>query len=428
MDRRDYIDEFEEFLQENADQHKLYPSDKVWAGIHRSIHQPKTKWSYLFVAMIFMGLGIAGKIFDSQFTLRSTSLTSTTFSLTEQDVRLNSVLQKMKTVDPQKMTDQFPKSAQMISPAQNNEMDMSANQELQGLVNAEQHVDLDIEKITGQEMIGSNRSIVLPPLHRNTTITIPTNRAATPVIQDINIKSDKGLRLGWQFYISPTTSFRRLSGKGLPYYTNAGNNMTSVFAANDIERSVTHKPSLGFEMGGAITYQATNSVRLKAGLQFNVNRYEVQAFHSVPEVAPMTNNTGSGSINVVSTFRNYSGFSKTWLKNQHIMMSFPIGAEIKLIGNDNISLNIAGTIQPTIVINNQAYMISTNMRNYAKAPSLYREFNVAGGAEAFLSIKRKSLRFNVGPQFRYQLISSYKKPYPISEHLTDYGLKVSIGR
>ncbi len=130
----------------------------------------------------------------------------------------------------------------------------------------------------------------------------------------------------------------------------------------------------------------------------------------------------------LSVFRNYSGFSKTWLKNQHIMMSFPIGAEIKLIGNDNISLNIAGTIQPTVVINNQAYMISTNMRNYAKAPSLYREFNVAGGAEAFLSIKRKSLRFNVGPQFRYQLISSYKKPYPISEHLTDYGLKVSIGR
>lgn len=245
---------------------------------------------------------------------------------------------------------------------------------------------------------------------------------------ETNIKPSISSKFGWQFYISPTTSYRKLSGKGLPYYTNAGSNMNSVFANGDIEKSVTHKPSIGFEMGGAITYNASTAIRLKAGLQFNVNRYEVQAFHSVPEVAPMTSNAGSASINVVSTFRNYSGFSKTWLKNQHIMMSLPVGAEIRIMGNDKISFNIAGTIQPTLVVNNQAYMISTNMRNYAKAPSLYKEFNVAAGAEAFLSVKGKSLTFNIGPQFRYQLFSSYKKPYPISEHLTDYGLKVSIGR
>ncbi len=133
-------------------------------------------------------------------------------------------------------------------------------------------------------------------------------------------------------------------------------------------------------------------------------------------------------LNVVSTFRNYSGFSKTWLRNQHIMMSLPVGAEWSLFGNENIRFNIGATLQPTFVVNNQAYMISTNLRSYAKAPSLYREFNVAAGAEMFLSIKGRSLRYNIGPQFRYQLFSSYKRPYPISEFLTDYGLKVSIGR
>jgi hypothetical protein len=32
----------------------------------------------------------------------------------------------------------------------------------------------------------------------------------------------------------------------------------------------------------------------------------------------------------------------------------------------------------------------------------------------------------MGPQMRYQLLSSYKEDYPIREHLVDYGFKIGI--
>lgn len=427
MDQREYIDDFEDFLQENADQHKLYPSDAVWAGIHRTLH-PKRKWSYLAVGVIFLGLGIGGKIFDTQFAINPTSIASSTIQFIEQPSEIDSNLGRQINADIQTSHIGTQKTNRIVQLADRSEDQKVTTEAATPLfVDEESKAIEDITIVESHQELSSLQKVNLPAIKNSKTISIISSETTSP-IPTAKLTAEKGLKYGWQFYISPTTSYRRLSGKGLPYYTNAGSNMTSVFSANDIERSVTHKPSIGFEIGGAVTYQATNSLRFKAGVQINVNRYEVQAFHSVPEVAPMTPNTGSGSINVVSTFRNYSGFSKTWLKNQHIMMSFPVGAEIKVLGNENISFNIAGTLQPTIVLNNQAYMISTNMRNYAKAPSLYREFNVAGGAEAFVSIKRKNMRWNVGPQFRYQLISSYKKPYPISEHLTDYGLKVSIGR
>jgi hypothetical protein len=161
----------------------------------------------------------------------------------------------------------------------------------------------------------------------------------------------------------------------------------------------------------------------------NVNQYDVQAFYFTPEVAPMTRGgIGHSEINVISRYRNFDGFSKTWLRNKHIMMSVPLGAEMTVFGSDKVKFNIAGTLQPTFVLNNQAYMISTNMKNYAQEPSLYRKFNLAAGAEAYLSIKAGSYRWMIGPQFRYQIFSSHKDVYPITEHLFDYGFKIGITR
>lgn len=434
-ERWDHMDEFEDFLQQNADMHKLYPSDKIWSGIQQQL-QPKPKWTYLFVAVVFLSLGVAGTVYDSSFFSSDSSkqislLPTFPEELTQGNIQIkktNSTNEKTVSLEPGKVHEQ-----------PEDEMPLH---NLQSISSNTSSREITLEKaIVAPEVIHSEGILKEEEIAEGTLNIASVNKidpkkylsleSFTPnSISEVLKKLPKSnaLKFGWQFYVSPTTSYRKLSGKGLPYYTNAGNNMSSVFARTNVENSVTHKPSLGFEMGGAITYAATENIRLKLGLQFNVNRYEVQAFHSVPEVAPMTSSNGSGSINVVSTYRNYSGFSKTWLKNQHILMSFPIGAEWTLLGNDKIQFNIAGTIQPTIVVNNQAYMISANMANYAKAPSLYKEFNMAAGAEAFLSIKGKSLRYNIGPQFRYQLFSSYKKPYPISEHLTDYGIKLSIGR
>ena len=48
------------------------------------------------------------------------------------------------------------------------------------------------------------------------------------------------------------------------------------------------------------------------------------------------------------------------------------------------------------------------------------------GAEAYRSYNHNGVKWQVGPQFRYQLFSSYNKAYPIKEYLMEYGIKVGI--
>jgi len=53
MERGYYNEDIEELLKEKADQYKMYASDKVWKGIHRSLH-PNRKW-YWFSLILFLG-------------------------------------------------------------------------------------------------------------------------------------------------------------------------------------------------------------------------------------------------------------------------------------------------------------------------------------------------------------------------------------
>lgn len=450
MESQEYIDEFEDFLQEHADMHKLYPSDNVWNAIHSKLH-PKPRWPYAVAAAIMIGLGIAGSIHDQQFVpshspvavqpLAKVILMPSPLQTDKKSPAENNRLTKTGEKASSAVTDNpfVPRQSAVSASLKKDTEAVYQNTPIALSIEASPGSMLDnviVSTAPDDSQPLTEENIAEATLQMATLNTLPVRSLAerSPAVNDVltrstsSVNASRSIKFGWQLYAAPTISYRRLSGKGLAYYTNAGSNMSSVFSTDNVANSVTHKPSIGFELGSALTYAVTSSLKVKAGVQFNVNRYEVQAFHSVPEVAPMTRNAGADGLNVVSTFRNYSGFSKTWLRNQHIMMALPVGAEWSLFGNENIRFNIGATLQPTFVVNNQAYMISTNMRSYAKAPSLYREFNVAAGAEMFLSIKGRSLRYNIGPQFRYQLFSSYKRPYPISEFLTDYGLKVSIGR
>jgi hypothetical protein len=45
-----------------------------------------------------------------------------------------------------------------------------------------------------------------------------------------------------------------------------------------------------------------------------------------------------------------------------------------------------------------------------------------------VSIQTLGVKWTVGPQIRYQIFSSYKKEYPIIEHLKDYGFKIGLSK
>jgi hypothetical protein len=104
----------------------------------------------------------------------------------------------------------------------------------------------------------------------------------------------------------------------------------------------------------------------------------------------------------------------------------PVGLDYMLIGGKKINLSVASTIQPTYVFANYSYLISSNLKNYAKEPSLNRRWNINAAFEASLNIQQGNYKWSFSPQYRYQLISSFKNKYPIKENLLDIGLKVGI--
>ena len=48
------------------------------------------------------------------------------------------------------------------------------------------------------------------------------------------------------------------------------------------------------------------------------------------------------------------------------------------------------------------------------------------GFEVFAANTSGKIKWRIGPQVRYQTMSSFKKKYPVMEHLFDFGLKLGI--
>jgi hypothetical protein len=108
------------------------------------------------------------------------------------------------------------------------------------------------------------------------------------------------------------------------------------------------------------------------------------------------------------------------------MISLPVGIDYRVTGNDKLNFSVGSSVQPTYVFANYSYLLSSNLQNYAKEPSLNRTWNVNGAVEASINFEHKGYRWSVAPQFRYQLLSSFKDKYPIKENLMDMGIKVGI--
>jgi hypothetical protein len=195
---------------------------------------------------------------------------------------------------------------------------------------------------------------------------------------------------------------------------------------------VTHKPDLGFELGVTEKYSLTQRLRVRAGLQFNVNRYDIKAFNAPYTMAPIAlRSSTSARVDSIWTLTNYSnesssGKTTSWLQNFSFQVSAPVGVELALAGNEKMQFGIATTVQPTYVLGDRAYLITTNYKSYTQVPWLLRRWNVNTALETFVSYQAGKARWQVGPQVRYQLLSSFISNYPVKENLFDFGLKIGL--
>jgi hypothetical protein len=484
MERGFYNEDIEELLKEKSDQYKMYPSDKVWKGIHRSLH-PNRKW-YWFSLILF--LGAVGYYTFIEFITPSTSSKaisennptsniskSTEATTTESNNNKPAVIvpfgnpkqaanatsgstskQRTFVLNPDNNETNTGVVINMDQPATatapatdilenhslvfNNETpvyDLNAKpvrklwqaEHIEGGA-AEPELNNQTYKVPAQNSLTSPTSINESKLGENTHDAAEDNKRlgwlANKAVYELPVPKQK--RLGWQLTFTPTMNYRTWRGSNYP--SDVKTLPLAPIIEGDPEKLVNHKQALGFEVGSNVLYTLNKTFTLKAGLLFNYTRYDIQAYSSSssePATIALNSNWGiaTGELTTYTRYRNFGGDAAEDLHNQYFQLSVPLGLEINLLGNEKIQVGVGGTVQPTYLLNRNSYLLTADYK-YATEPSLVRKWNVNTSAEAFISYKTGDLKWQVGPQMRYQLFSSYIKKYPIVENLFNYGIKIGV--
>lgn len=175
-------------------------------------------------------------------------------------------------------------------------------------------------------------------------------------------------------------------------------------------------------------YSANRRLQFKTGLQFNVRQYNIEAFKSSAELASITLHRSFtvDTINSLAFYRTSSGYQDAEIINRYFQVAVPIGLDYEVMGNRTLQLNVGASIQPTYQVNGNAFVLSTNYKNYTETTDMLQRWNVNSSLEAYLSFKSGRYKWQIGPQVRYQHLPSMVPQYPIKEYLLDYGIKIGV--
>ncbi|HEV2353898.1 MAG TPA: hypothetical protein VGR89_06635 [Puia sp.] len=244
-----------------------------------------------------------------------------------------------------------------------------------------------------------------------------------------------------QLNLAPTINFRSLSGGSMASSKQSTGPIGNLRSANG-QNWVDQSPGLGVGFGGNLLYRATRNLTLKVGIQFDYSRYKMIAYTTPPQQQQQGSSyrTPLGNFLYMDSLFGAQPVSvnggpmlpnpvQATLYNDYFQLSAPVGFELRILGNERLQFNIGATVQPSYLLNTNAYVVTADYTSYTKEPSAFRRWNLTGGVEAFLSYQTGPIRWQVGPEFHYQFFSTYNSgPYPISENLRGYGLKIGIAK
>lgn len=452
MNNKLYHDELEGFLSESAEELRMYPSDRVWRNINKEIQGDK-QWPALTFGAIFTGaLMLAALIFlqpdKDLFTVKHSAplghipvVAKPAFKVAGNS---NSITNNF---EPQASSTHIHTPRALAHTAVEDEVLNSAVINVAPLptpveVSAVQ-AGISLTTTTIEEP--SNFSLtdylyanaVTP--HNTVAIDINSNQAiaddataslsntvtekSTAIASTVDRLSKKKSRWAVQYYATPSMSYRFLSEEKTALATALTSN------PNTLGAMVKHTPKTGIEAGIAFSYQVTENLRVKMGVQANYRRYAIEAYSAAPQPALIMINQGMRMDTMVAMtdVSNVSGGKPMQVSNELLQVSAPIGFELQMARFNQARFVVAATIQPTYNIGQQSWLISADYLSYVKQPSLLRKWNVNTGVEAFMQFNgKKGTSWQVGPQIRYQLLPGAVRSYPVREHLIDYGLKIGF--
>ncbi|HMO61395.1 MAG TPA: hypothetical protein PKC39_00430 [Ferruginibacter sp.] len=245
-------------------------------------------------------------------------------------------------------------------------------------------------------------------------------------------KAWKG-KLAWQAYAAPSIVYRRLYNNINKEHAQQFGFTNSIYYDN-IEQLITEKPSWGMEAGAGLQYSLLKWVKLRTGIQMNYTRYVIHAFknsHPTTTALTMIHPQTQLPYEVFRStpYSNKFGLIPARLRNQTLQLSIPVGLDLRLSKMNNLEWYVAGSIQPTLVLGGSAYLISSDRLSYVSDKSMLSSLNMNMAFETYLSYKSSNgYTWQLGPQYRTQLSSTYTGQYAIGEKLQNYSFKVGISK
>ena len=482
-----YDNEFEKYLKEQADQHRMYPSDHVWRNIQHEVHGYK-KWPALtFISILIISALVVSTVVLKPHTQQRTAAPANSTNRVTEKGAVNASAENQKKYTEHLLSGNLTQQTirdvietvhenqssetvvVAIPPAPSLIINNTANNNSTGAVERSaipQEVTQFAEKeqSTASNKENFTREIISPSFLLRNDLNVNSDELSKEYyhtnyhfnftntsnkLTDDNIASAFNFslsrknssssiinlanpsRFDFQFYAAPSISYRRLvddaHGQLAQSYISA-----IPLDANysiDVNRVIQHRSSAGYEVGFGVGYNLTKNFAVRSGLQFNMRQYNINAYvHSTePASISLVENGSNGVWNTISAFRNISGSTPIVLKNRYYEISLPLGVDWRPI-NKKFAWGFAASIQPTYTFDKEPFIISSNFKNYADGSKLMRNWNLNTSFETYLGYNTGQYRWQIGPQVRYQLLPTMNNSYPIREYLLDYGIKIGLIR
>lgn len=469
MENNFYNDHFEQFLKETVDDFRMYPSKRVWSSIYNNLH-PGRKWPSLATSLLIIVtitlFGVANK------TEVNNTVVASNISLDDNDNNYStqqdkSILAAVASINkPQQSNHYLTQTSPVTTPDVSDADDTKSIQQSKPKTNrlisqAVSRININDNTAEPFEETGENNDIsfssitegklapqfisynlfgnemsnpaatIRKPLVKKRTVTAFTDKEWIEDFAFHNKPINKWRgRLSYQLYATPSVGYRSLV-KNTDQEINRAFPAGPSNSATSETYALQHSPSWNLEAGGTFLLSVSKAIRLKAGMQLNYTRYRIGAQEmDHPVFTTLLLNNPAELVSRSSSISNIPvGAEATNLNSSTYQISMPLGADLKIAGNNNIQWFAGATIQPSYVFAGNPYLISSDMKNYVYDMSMMRRFNLNTSIETFISLTLKNgAVLNAGPQLRYQLLSTYDKRYSYDEKLYNLGIKLGITR
>jgi len=472
MDKKMYQDEFEQFLQDEVKQHRMYPSDHVWNNIRTELHGYRSWPALTFIAVFIVTALTLSTVLSTQHQnvhLQPPTVPNVVTSQQQAIAANNAATEKSRryfntlapssinthTIAELSTTNELQYTADNITPGSTIAMNSlprktssttSKNITPVHLLNATP-VENNYSQLMNEEtaLVNDNSNTQLTKeeaLNTETTQVIAEEKK--PVINDAmknfssavakKTSSKKLSKFGFQFYITPSTSYRRLSDEKVKDLVQPASSAALPVNAPlnqpaNVNQVVRHRPAVGMEIGFAILYNISDRLKLKTGLQLNIRHYQIETFQSSTydrATISLINFNGVENITRYSPYNNNVGYKQTELANKVYQLSAPIGLQWDVLKGKHVGLNAEASVQPTLNLNKNVYLLSTDYRHYADGNDFVRKWNINTSVGFNLTYTSGKTSWQLGPQIRYQHLPTFSNKYPIKEYLLDYGLRIGL--